>query len=1126
MNQPSRRVRGAARVASLVLPCILLLSGIARADSAPSMPDPRNLLFTRISIESGLSQATVNAIEQDREGFIWVGTQEGLNRFDGQEFRVYSYEFDQPDSLSSDWVWDIYLDSRGSLWVGTEGGGLNRYNRAGDSFTHFRHDADNPRSLSSDRVRAIYEDSLGVFWVGTDGGGLNRLDPDTGEFEHFRHEPERPDSLPHDTVLDILEDRAGNLWLGTNGGGLSRFDRNSGSFTNFQHDPNVASSISNDMVRAIFEDREGRLWVATYEGGVNIFDAASGGFRHFKHDPDHPNSLSNNRVRNIYQDHQGTLWVATDAGLNEWRPVEQGFVSYKNDSQDISSISDDRVTSVFQDRGGVLWVGTYYGVNKWNYLSDAFTYFQNENTAIKLSSNVVTAIDESKNGEYWVGTYGGGLNRIDIANSTVSYYRSLDGKTAGDANSGVGGPGDDRIMAVHVDDREQVWVGTRANGLSMFDPRTRAFTHYRHEPGNPESLSRNNVTSIFSDANRHIWVGTYGGGLNRLDTTTGTFTVFRHDPEDDTSIASDRVLAIYRDRGGKLWVGTEDGGLNRFDTGRQTFLRYRHEPGDAGSLSNDSAWAINEGSDGSLWVGTNGGGLNRWKPADRAAGHAVFQKYRKRDGLRSNTIQAILEDAAGTLWLSSNRGLDQLDPDTGTVRHFSRSTGLRDNDFNFGAALRTRSNRLLFGGTAGIVAFHPNEILTNRHQPDIVLTASGRDGPLDTRYSIEDDSTELELGHQDDMISFVFSGLDYSAPERNQYRYMLEGFDRDWIYQMQFRQATYTSLPHGSYRFIVQAANNSGIWNRKGVSIPIEVTPPPWLTYWAYAIYLAVALAIVASYMRVQSAKLARETKQRQELERQVEHRTLELAGRNEELLSLNDQLKEASWRDALTGLRNRRFLDEIIEGEVAQAYRQTQDMKLNEETVGALDIAPALSFMMIDLDGFKAINDTHGHQAGDEALLQVCDILRRCCRKSDTIIRWGGDEFLIISRNTSNRSAEKLAERLRSDIADHQYEISSGHVAALSASIGFAVYPFLPLKPDEVTWEQVSGIADQCAYVAKQNGRNAWLGIYGNRNITPEDLQLMKTDIGAVIAKGNVGVRTSVYGELKLSEQAMEDAQ
>jgi diguanylate cyclase (GGDEF)-like protein len=972
----------------------------------------------------------------------------------------------------------------------------------------------------------LFQDRQGSLWIGTDGGGLNRFDEASGQFQRFRHDPGQQASLAHDTVLAITEDRTGNLWVGTNGGGLSRFDRESQAFTHFRHDPEVPGSLSNNRVRAIFEDREGSLWVGTYEGGLNRFDPATSTFQHFVSDADKPDSLSSNRVRSIFQDHDGTLWIATDAGLDEWRPAQQGFVNYSHDSADNSSVSDNRVTSIYQDRGGVLWVGTYNGVNKWNYLSDAFTYFQANGTATRLNNNIVTTVAESSNGELWVGTYGGGLNRINTDTGDVRYYqrpRSDDSRKSG-GSADQNHLKDDRVMALHVDHRQKVWVGTRRGGLSMLDPQTGRFTHRMHQPENPDSLSGNSVTSILSDAGVNLWAGTYGNGLNRLDLQTGEFTVFRHDPADPTSISSDRVVAIYRDRRGTLWVGTEDGGLNRFDATNNTFKRYLHNPEDPRTLSSNSAWTILEGSDRSLWIGTNGGGLNRWTPADRDAGRAVFRKYRKAEGLSSDTVQAILEDKAGYLWVSSNRGLVQLDPAKGTVRHYSRNSGLKGSEFNWGAQLRTRSDRLLFGGNTGLVAFYPHEILSNRHQPDIALSAQSRNGPLDTRYSTSPDTSEVELDYRDDLITFEFAGLDYAAPERVRYRYKLEGFDKDWTAQTDFRRATYTNLPAGSYRFSVQASNNQGIWNETGVSMPLRVVSPPWLSAWAYAAYVLLGMGTVFAYIWLQSQKLDREILQRQELEKQVQERTQELAGRNEELLSLNVQLKQHSWTDSLTGLKNRRFLDEFVQNEVALAYRHAREMDLPDGMADSLDIAPALSFMMIDLDGFKAINDNFGHAAGDQALLQVRDILQRCCRKSDTIIRWGGDEFLIIGRKTSNRAAEKVAERVRVGLSEHLYQLGGGKVGRLTASIGFAVYPFSPLKPDLLSWEQVSMLADQCAYIAKDNGRNAWVGAYGNKDTTADDIEQFRHEPDAVVARGSLGLRTSIYEKLALTEQKVSE--
>jgi diguanylate cyclase (GGDEF)-like protein len=303
------------------------------------------------------------------------------------------------------------------------------------------------------------------------------------------------------------------------------------------------------------------------------------------------------------------------------------------------------------------------------------------------------------------------------------------------------------------------------------------------------------------------------------------------------------------------------------------------------------------------------------------------------------------------------------------------------------------------------------------------------------------------------------------------------------------------------------------------LAFKLSVLPPPWLSPWAYAIYFFLAVTALYLFNRAQSLKLSRETRQRRQLEKQVAERTRDLAQRNKELESLNSKLKESSLRDSLTGLKNRRFLSEYIESEVAQARRKADEFSLDPDHIEGLDIAPALSFMMIDLDGFKSINDRFGHLAGDAALLQVRDVLLECCRKSDTVIRWGGDEFLIVSRNTSNRAAEKLAERIRVGLAEHQYQLGSGHSACLSGSIGFAVYPFSPLKPDLVHWEDVARIADQGAYLAKQNGRNAWVGIYGTRETGAEDVVRIETDLEGLLSQRKVGVRTSIYGKIALRE-------
>lgn len=1077
----------------------------------------RNILFSAITQQQGLSQGAINAIAQDPHGFIWLGTQEGLNRYDGYETVVYDNRHDDPGSLSHDWVWSVYVDNAGDLWVGTDGGGLNRYDRESDSFTSFRHAPEDPHSLSSDRVRVVYQDSKGYYWIGTDGGGLNRLDTATGRFVDYRHDADVPDSLPSDKVLAIFEDSKGKLWVGTEGG-LARMDHAREKFVVYRHDPSVPSSLSNDQVRSIYEDRGGRLWVGTYQGGLSRFDPNSNRFRHFRHNPEDPHSLSHDRVRSIYEDRAGTLWIATDNGLNEWRAASEAFVRYQHDPLQPGSLSDNRVTVVFQDSGDVLWVGTFNGVNKWNYVSDVFRHLHVQpGDRSTLSGKVITAVEESPDGVLWLGTYGGGLNRVDPQTGETVHFRHV----ATDPLS----LSDDRVMALFVAPDGGVWVGTRNGGLNRLDPTSGKFSRYQHDPNDPTSLSSDSISSFSADENGVLWVGTYGSGLNRFDPATGKSRVYRYDPGNSMTLGSDRILSLYRDRSGVLWVGTEDGGLNRFDENTHTFTRYQHEPGDPSSLGSNAVLNIAESNDGSLWIATLGGGLNRWASSDRTARQPVFRKYQKNDGLKSDTVFGVLEDVDGFLWVSSNRGLSRLNPRDGALRHFDRFNGLQGDEFNFGAHLKTHAGQLLFGGTDGLVTFDPELLRVNMHRPDVVLTAHSRYEKLATAYSTDDKEAEtLFLDYKDDFIMFKFAALDYASSDKNQYRYRLEGFDEDWVDPGQVRRATYTSLPAGDYTFTVTASNNDGVWNDQGVSVKLHVEPPPWQTPWAYSLYTIFIGGTLANYRRGQNKKLNNAAKRSAKLEREVQARTRELSQRNEQLKALNEKLLEASTTDSLTGLKNRRYLYDSIESRVALVERRYAGGERPDSETKTVDIAPSLFFMMIDLDGFKSINDTYGHLAGDQALLQVRDILQSTCRKSDTIIRWGGDEFMIIGENTSSRAAEQLAERIRYNLAERQYQLGAGHVGRLSGSIGFAMYPFSPLNAKALSWDQAVAIADHAAYTAKKNGRNAWVGVYGTRKSLWEEFTKTKINLEALASQGMIDIRSSLSAVLKFIDDARKE--
>jgi diguanylate cyclase (GGDEF)-like protein len=1064
----------------------------------------RNIRFDRVSLEQGLSQSAINFIMQDSQGFMWFGTEDGLNRYDGYEFTVYKRDSEDPASLSHNFVWTILEDSHGAIWVGTDGGGLNRFNRDDGSFTRFTHDEDAPSSLAHDHVRVVFEDREGVLWVGTDGGGLDRFDPENESFVHAIHDDADPTSIGHDRIRAIYEDGDGVLWIGTYEGGIDRFDRKTGEFTHYRHDPHDLASLSDDRVYTIHGGKNGALWIGTYGRGLNRFDPRTGSFVRYRHDAQDPHGLAADRVRAIYLDDDGTLWVGTDGGLNEWLPGENGFNHYRHDPADPRSPSDNKITALYRDRGGVLWVGTKSGgLNKWNTGTAYFRHVkQNPGNAFSLTSNMVSAIQQEAGGVVWVGTFGGGLNRVDRSAGMIAHVRH-------DPNDPTG-LADDHVMSLLIDHLGVLWVGTYENGLDRLARGTGNFQHFRHDPDDPGSLTHNGVMAMHEDRQGTLWVGTYGGGLNRFDRVTKSFAHFKHDPADPTSLSSARVSCFAEDASGALWVGTDGGGLNRLDRSTGTFTHYGNDPEDPNGLGSDVIWSIHVDRDDVMWIGSQGGGLTRWDPADRKEGRAVFQHYTERDGLPNDFVYGVLSDDEGCLWLSTNKGLARFDPRNESFRSYDTTHGLQSNEFNFGAYHRGVEGELFFGGINGYNVFRPGEVRDNPHVPPVVLTSFlkfNRKAELDQPLAkIE----KIVLGYKDDVVSFEFAALDFTSSEKNRYAYKLDGFDEDWNELGGMRRATYTNLPAGEYLFRVKASNNDGVWNEEGATLPITVRPPPWQTWWAYTLYAMMVVGALLAYTRSQQKKLQREAEYSRKLEREVEARTQELAQRNHELQLANGMLEEASLTDSLTGLKNRRYLMTEIDKDIALTERYY--VSLEREGKPRSPLQPDFLFLMIDLDGLKGINDTYGHMAGDMALLQMRDILKQVCRKSDTIIRWGGDEFLIVGRSLDLHSAERLAERIRDAVDEHPFELGIGEPMSLSCSVGFAQYPFLPGAPTLIGWEQVVTIADRALYMAKRSGRNAWVAIFGNERTPADDLvQQINDQTKELVEQGVLEFRTSI---------------
>ena len=1079
------------------------VSAAAPEESAPS-PLVRNVQFSNLTSADGLSGEFVQTVVQDAAGYIWFGTQDGLNRFDGYEIVIYTHDQDDPTTISNNFVWSLYVDRDGGLWV-TTNSGVNKYDYEHDQFE--RNPLQLPPEAVDMRVRTIVEDHSGVLWLGTVDEGLVSVAPESGTVRRYQHDDGDADSLPSDLIIALHEDSKRRLWVGTDGGGLARFDRATDGFVVYRVEEGNPNSISDDLIRSLYEDGSGNLWIGTANGGLNLLLDSMGTFRKFSHDPQDPGSLGAGQVPSVLEDAEGTLWVGTENGLSEWRAATQEFVHYRHDSGNPDSLVGNRINAIFQDASGVLWLATHGGVSSWNYFSDTFTYYQVDQGYLR--NDLVTSLAESRDGALWVGTYGGGLSRLDLSSGRVRHYLS----DATDPQSLT----DDRVMVVHIDPLERVWVGTRNGGLNLLNDDGESFTHFRHDPENPASLSGEAITSLHSDIDGTLWVGVFGGGLNKsLPEDHGRFVHYRHDPEDADSLSSDRVLTIHRDLGGSLWVGTEHGGLNKLNPDSNDFQRFPLVDVQRGQSSSAATpWQIVENIDGTFWIGTMDHGLIRWDLPARKAGKAEIQRFDQSEGVPSN-IYGMVEGSTGDIWLSSNRGLSRFDTESGTVRHFDRHNGLRGTEFNQGANLRSRSGRLLFGGNKGIVGFFPGELPHNDRPPQVSVSAMARDRLL-ARTSSDQSLKPVELGHLDPFIAFDFVALDFVSPDKNQYRYRMTGFDEAWTDADRFRRATYTNLPAGDYRFEVAAANNDGVWNESPVAIDVTVIPPPWQRWWAYLGYTLVILAAIAWYLRAQAIKQRQAAELQAQLEREVAERTAELASRNEELQGLNEKLAEASVTDSLTGLRNRRFVDQFITTEISMVERRLNERLEPEADSEQRDSSKLLFFMMIDLDGFKLINDTYGHHAGDDVLVEVKEALVECCRRSDVIVRWGGDEFMIIGHASSFAGVKILAERIRESVAERRYAVGGGNVGRLSASIGISPFPFSDGEVGVVGWEVVSGIADQAAYLAKQNGRNAWVSIRGTELLEESDVPRAAQGVAPLIEDGRLEVDSSFGPHLDL---------
>ncbi len=741
--------------------------------------------FNHLTVENGLSQSAVTCIFQDKDGFMWFGTQDGLNRYDGYNFKVFKNISNDSTSLSDNFIFSIYEDKAGGLYIETQSGKLNKYNPLDESFKILEPGKLDLSSFKMSTVKAIYFDGKDITWRGGLGKevGLTMENKKTGEKKVYMHNPNDNSSLSDNKVYSVLRDKNGSLWVATFNG-LDKLDEKTGKFQHFKNIAGNPNSLSDNWVWPLFEDLKGNLWVGTVKGGLNKFDPNSNTFISFKNDPSDPKSLDDNFIFSIYEDRSGLIWIGTNTGgVNYFDPSSQVFEHYFNIPERKNSLKDNNVYSMLVDRKG----------------------------------------------NYWIGTRKGGLDKFDY--KTKNFYNYSHNPS--NPNSLI----DNSIQALFEDRSGTLWIGSFSSGLNSFNPETGIFKSYVHNPSDQNSISDNRIYAIIEDADGNIWIGTYEGGLNMLERNSGRINTYKYDGKDSTSLSSNRTWSLALDNSGNIWVGTFGGGVNIFDKSKKTFRHFINNPKDPNSIGDDNIIRVFKDSKGNMWLGTTKGLCRFYSDENK------FKTYSEKDGLCNNFIYGILEDNNGNLWLSTNNGLSKFNPASETFTNYYSSDGLQNNEFNQNAfAKDSKTGNLLFGGVNGFNVFNPDRITGNTYVPPIVFTNY-------IRYNTDDqegkpiiekgisEMKEISITYKDNIVTLEFSALSYYNNFNNQYRYKLEGFNANWIQLGNNNRVTFTNLSPGDYTLRVIGSNNDGVWNEEGTSLLVHVSPPWWKTNLAYAIY-------------------------------------------------------------------------------------------------------------------------------------------------------------------------------------------------------------------------------------------------------------------------------------------------
>jgi len=991
-----------------VLHCVLLFQPVAHT---------HQVQFSTIGLHDGLSNASITSFVQDAAGFIWIGTLGGLHRWDGKDFTLYENEPFNPQSLPHNRIQTMYLDPDGeTIWIGTDRG-LVRFNTRKQHFSSWSHNDQNPSSLSDDMVVSISMDAQNRLWVGT-LNGLNRMDGET--FVRYPVGSATATSVADTGIRAITLDSRGILWIGTSGAGLHRYNATTDNFEHIPVDPARTQDSEREYVMSISESADGFLWLGLWNFGISQYDPQTGIFTHYR--------LEDTQVYCVNARDPGRIYAGTwGSGLIELE-VASGTIQHHVHNQQIGSLAHNTIYSILVDSAGEVWIGTNGG--GFSHLlrkSQAYTRFEYKPTdpGSRASGNTNAVLEDTK-GRLWIGTDQNGISRLDLGKTTFRHYRHNPADLQSLASN--------TITVLKEDSQGTILIGTQS-GLHIWKEKTDTFIRILNNPSNPYSLPDNFVNDLIEEPKTgNFWIG-MNKGLAYWDRKTGRFTMHSSKPDNPSTLSDNRVYSMAYDHYGNLWIGTHHG-LNLYmENG--SFLRYLSDPTNRHSIPSNTIVQIYLDSSNKLWFGTTGGGVARYEEETDS-----FTTWTKQEGLPSNELTGLLSGPLGSLWVATSMGLAVYDPSTNLFTQFAGQENLLYNKFNDGH-YRNSVGQLYFGVQNALYRIDPTKVFNpDTHLPLRLTGITVLNQPLESTVApwfID----KVNLPWYRNSISFAFSALDFRDPGRNQYAYMLEGFDTEWIYSGKRSYASYTNLRGGrTYQFKVRVSTPGGGWGEDMLTIPVSITQAPWLRWWAFVLYILMLVGVLWISVVIHSRIVLRE---------QVH----ELTRVKDELERANIQLGIIADHDGLTGLRNRRSID-------AELHRRYE---------AAATFSDPITVMMIDVDKFKEYNDHYGHQQGDEALIQVSDaIARAMVRPQDSVGRYGGEEFLVVLPGTDSLGARLVAERICAQVRNLAIPHATSDVLNIvTLSVGLA--SAIPTKG--ANFADLVKLADTRLYKAKHEGRN-----------------------------------------------------